>query len=361
MKFKFSAPLPFKKDNIDELILINTELNESKITSLYFALHSNCSLHTGFEQTRYNSEINNFSYWAELINYSITKGFDFIYLINSPRQFESYDLLLTHLKKLDILLKQLENLNVNKLRVTNPQLIDYIVNKYPKFDIYASILLDFKTIKEYVYFLDTYKDIKQVTISCDNNKNFKLLENLKSRYPFIDFELLVNQGCLTGCPYRKFHSIYENNYYIKKCEQSFSEYLCRNDCIYPFEIKEYEKIGFYNFKFTGRQTLEFHKGDYIKYFYYYLKGIEDYKFIENLPIKYFNNYIINSKFEYRVKDIKKYLPQIKYFKKHGHLCNSICSNGCKYCFNCAKKIEQIFEQKLPDKNNKQVLIPVCKI
>ena len=43
---------------------------------------------------------------------------------------------------------------------------------------------------------------------------------------------------------------------------------------------------------------------------------------------------------YKVKDIRPYLPEIKHFIKNGHLCSSICATECFYCYKCAQKIKK---------------------
>ena len=83
----FSAPMPFEKEHIDKLVDINNEISKSKITSLYFALPSNCTDTTGFEQLRTMYKIKtDFNYWEKLITYSLEKDFDFVYLLNSPKK-----------------------------------------------------------------------------------------------------------------------------------------------------------------------------------------------------------------------------------------------------------------------------------
>ena len=349
--YEFSVPMPYFTKHVDKLININKKVVKSKITSLYFCLPKSCNLFTGFEQPRFDIKLNNFEYWKKLMIYSINKGFDFIYLLNSPRQFESFINLDLRLEKLNTLLIELKKIGINKLRITNPQLLDYITENYSDFELYASVSLDFKTLKEYINFQSKYNNIKQFVLSGETNKNFKLIKNLKKIYPETDFEIVVNQGCPMGCPYRKFHSQYENLYYQTKCDKLNCSILAEVDCIYPWEIKEYKKIGINKFKLVGREQNQFVRGEYIEYYYLYLNGIENIKNIQNIPIKYFINYMINAdEFDYTIKEIKKFLPNIKHFKKYGHLCASRCKAECRYCFKCAEKIQRVFEKKQKELN-----------
>ena len=70
--YEFSLPMPFFKEHIDKLISINKEIEKSKITSLYFSLPNNSIDHTGFEQGRFNWDVEtDFDYWKPLIEYSL--------------------------------------------------------------------------------------------------------------------------------------------------------------------------------------------------------------------------------------------------------------------------------------------------
>ena len=81
--YEFSLSMPFFKEHIDKLISINKEIEKSKITSLYFSLPTNSIDFTGFEQDRFNWNVEtDFDYWKPLIEYSLNNGFDFIYVLN---------------------------------------------------------------------------------------------------------------------------------------------------------------------------------------------------------------------------------------------------------------------------------------
>ena len=198
--------MPYNKDDIDKILEINKQVQKSKITSLYACVPRGCEVFTGFEQSRNFSFDNvNWDYWKGLIEYTLEKGCDFIYLLNSPRPLpiENPDFP-KQLEKLDLLLSELRKIGVNKLRVASAQLMSYIGNHYPDFQVLASTSLEYKTIWEYQNFIAFHGEVKQIVPSHDINKNFKLLKNLTKRYPNMEFELMVNEGCLQGCPNRMF-------------------------------------------------------------------------------------------------------------------------------------------------------------
>ena len=178
--YEFSAPMPYTKEHIDKLVSINKKIEKSQITSLYFSLPSNCELFSGFEQFR-NMDFNNnkFDYWQELIEYSIDKGFDFIYLLNRPNSNFNYEEgLKIQLDKLNRLLIELELTGVNKLRVSDHKLLSYLHKKYPQFTLYSSTSFEYKSIGEYKNFIKLHPYVKQIVPSHDLNKNFKMLKSM---------------------------------------------------------------------------------------------------------------------------------------------------------------------------------------
>ena len=137
--YEFSAPMPSYEEHIDSLVKINETVEKSKITNLYFALPCNCKNLTGFEQIRTNyKEPTDFDFWAKKITYTMEKGFDFVYLLNSPKPLpDDNNLLENQLSKLDILINNLKKIGGYKLRITNPQVIDYVVKNYPEMELYS--------------------------------------------------------------------------------------------------------------------------------------------------------------------------------------------------------------------------------
>ncbi len=355
--------MPYGKKFIDNIIEINNNIKKSKITSMFFSLPYTCDLYTGFEQSR-NLYINmeRFDDWAPIISYAIEKGFEIVYLLNSSSAFsvinKNYD---KELERLDKLVNRLGDLGCSTFRVSTPFMAYFMSRNYPKIKLYASTSFDYKSINEFVNFFKMYPKVSQIVPSHNINKNFKLLKNLLKLLPNVEFELMVNEGCLFGCPNRMWHSsnsisICEGDFdfkypimrafYLTRCSSvSHSDYflyLCMAKNIWPWEIEEYAKIGINNFKLVGRDSVLFTNGRYLDNYYLYLKGIEDYEFIENSPVNFFLNYIVAhvGYAKFIIKDVKKYLPKIDYFKKHGHLCASLCGVECTYCYRCAKKLEK---------------------
>ena len=384
MKYEFSAPMPFETENIDKLLDINNKIEKSRITALYASLPSTCELFTGFEQYRNCSLQNNtFDYWKRLINQTFDKNCDFIYLLNSPSRLQIENSNFSkQLEKLDKLLNEFRKTGVNKLRVSNHKLLSYIHKHYGDFNLYASTSFEFKMLSEYRNFMFIHPYIKQIVPSHDTNKNFRLLKNLKKMLPDVDIEIMVNEGCINGCPVRKEHAgdvfdeniifnddnTVSNSYCSEFFCQSFVRYnlinaFIKSNNIFPWQIKEYEKIGITKFKLVGRDSFNYDIENKLKQYYLYLKGIDNFKYIENKSVNNFTHHYNNSPVikQLTVKDVKKYLPGINYFKKYGEFCSSDCGVNCRYCYNCANKIQKFLEKKMLQNSKRPHYVPACKI
>ena len=375
-KNKFSAPMPYNKEQIDRLIEINNNVEKSEITSLYFSLPHTNELFTGFEQIRNHLlDKKDFKFWKDLASYCVYNGFDVIYCLNMPRPLavENPNFSL-QLEKLHKLLQEFEKIGVNKLRVAPPKLMAYLNKYFPQFDIYGSAASDYKIIQEFQFLKQVHPYLKEIVPSHNINKNFKLLKNIQTTG--LELEIMVNEGCLQGCSNRFEHEcaftdncfehlteerILKEDFCKRNCTQIEQRnpvlYLTKGNHIYPWEIEEYSKIGINKFKLNGRDAINDEKSSLTEHIYIYLKGIDDIKNIENIPVISFASNLTSQERlkDLKVKDIKKYLPDIKHFIKNGHLCSSNCGVSCKYCYKCSEKIEEIFKQK--DKINKHKTIP----
>ena len=376
--YNFSVPMPYTKNGIDELININNETEKSRITSLYFSLPSTNELFTGFEQTRNQLlDKTDFAFWRNLASYSIDKGFDIIYCLNMPRPLAIENPKFPQqIERLHKLLDELEKITVLKLRIAPPKLIAYIHKHFHQFDLYGSTANDYKIIQEFQFFKQVHPYVKQIVPSHNVNKNFKLLKNIQKLG--IETEVMVNEGCIQGCSNRFEHEacLTDSNFENQTREPVFQEGFCKGNCakienrnpvlymakgnhIYPWEIEEYEKIGIHKFKLNGRDGIHSEKQSMTDVIRTYLKGIDDIKNIEDVPvISFAGNSTAKDKLKnLTVKEIKKYLPDIKYFVKYGDLCASRCGAECRYCYKCAEKIEKVFNAS--QKTERKRAAPVC--
>ena len=360
----FSAPMPFDKNYIDCIATVNESHRESQINMLYNCLPMNASDCSGFEQLRVTDlRIKSLKDLILLINYAKSLGMDFTYLLNSvntpnPNMFrKNQDRFRAFLERL------LEN-GITKLRISNTMVADYVICNYPQFTIYSSTSQEYYSLKQYANFFNHFGTIKEAVPSWDVNKNFEFLMNFKKRFPDIKMELMINEGCIGGCPFRRDHhaeamagaEVIKKDrfscFFPSSCDSLYRAdralYLCMNNIIYPWDIDTYNKYGIYNFKFVGRNSPDFLRSTkYIERFSAYLDGIENIEAIYDLPIIDFNHYtIFNKSLEsIKVRDIIEYLPKLSFFEKNGGKCSYSCGVTCKYCYECADRINRDFINK----------------
>ena len=342
MKYEFSIPMMYSKEKINQLIDINRNVDKSEIKTLYFSLPVSNELFTGFEQPRNQLiEFNTFDFWKDLSEYSLSKGFNIIYNLNSARtvNFEKPELK-KQLEKLDKLLIELQKSGVNKLRISNIQLLEYILKYYPYFEIYVSTVTNYKTIQEFKNLKLLYPKIKQVIPAQDMNKNFLLLKNIKNKLN-LDMEIMCNDGCIQGCINFYNHQAmnnYEENYLkgitpASTCSNIMNmnpfKYLCQTTHVFPWEIEEYGQIGITKFKLTGRDGIKDTNKNSSNYaidmYYRYLKGIDDVKTLDDFSIELFLN---NSRVHERLKllkgkDVIKFFPNTVIYVHQGAMLNAV--------------------------------------
>ena len=133
-------------------------------------------------------------------------------------------------------------------------------------------------------------------------------------------------------------------------------YLVKGNHIYPWEIEAYRKIGINKFKLNGRDGIHDDKTSMTDLIEIYLKGTEDIKNIESVPLIRFASNLTNQEKlkSLKVKDVKKYLPKISHFIKYGELCTSRCGNECRYCYCCTEKVKTILNIK-EEKETKKIM------
>jgi collagenase-like PrtC family protease len=227
-------------------------------------------------------------------------------------------------------------------------------------EIYLSTTLELYNMKQYNNYLSIFDNIKQIVPAFDTNKNFTFLKNLKQKYPNIEVEVMVNEGCLPGCPLRTPHyncsecfshnrtKNFSHDFMMRNCytqyEKEFFLNICKTNIILPWEIEEYSKIGINNFKFVGRDFHGFETGKYFDFYRKYILGIENYDEIKDLPYRFFSDYLIKyENIDFKISDIKDYLPKIEHFVKNGYKCSSVCGVECRYCYDCAEKIKNVLK------------------
>lgn len=164
--------------------------------------------------------------------------------------------------------KIFEEYGVEAVTIANPLYIREVRKRFPKVEICASVLGDIDSIHKAVVFRKAGADV--LTPDVNINRNLKLLKKIGERTG-AELKLMVNEGCLYKCPFRKFHFNYishqsrnpgrekargEDNVFSLNCMQltkNDPSQLLKSCWIRPEDIGKYKEItGF--FKIVGRTS-----------------------------------------------------------------------------------------------------------
>jgi collagenase-like PrtC family protease len=169
---------------------------------------------------------------------------------------------------MDYLTKAHEELGVEAITISNPLYIREVRKHFPNIEITASVLADIDCVQKAVIYRKAGADV--LTPDVNINRDLSLLKKIKKATQ-AEIKLMVNEGCLFHCAFRKFHFNYishksrnpgsqgmnaEDNVFSLNCIQ-----LSRNDpsqilksCwIRPEDSRKYEEITGY-FKLVGRTS-----------------------------------------------------------------------------------------------------------
>jgi collagenase-like PrtC family protease len=158
---------------------------------------------------------------------------------------------------------------VEAVTIANPLYIREVRKRFPQIEITASVLGDVDCVQKAVIFRKAGADV--ITPHVDINRDLALLKKIKEKTG-AEIKLMVNEGCIFRCAFRKFHFNYishksrkpgqgketraEDNVFSVNCMQ-----LSRNDpaqilqstWIRPEDACRYGEISRY-FKLVGRTS-----------------------------------------------------------------------------------------------------------
>jgi collagenase-like PrtC family protease len=152
--------------------------------------------------------------------------------------------------------------NIEAITLANPILIREIKQKLPNIEICASVLSDIDCFQKAVFFRELGADT--ITPDANINRDLKLLSEIKD-VTGARIKIMVNEGCLYKCPFRKFHFNYmshiskelkmEKGYFLQYCHgiiyNDLSQ-LLKSCWIRPEDIHKYREITS-SFKIVGRE------------------------------------------------------------------------------------------------------------
>lgn len=161
-----------------------------------------------------------------------------------------------------------EEHGVESVTMANPLYIREVRKRFPRLEICASVLGDIDCVEKGVIFRKAGADV--ITPHVDINRNPGLLKRIRDATG-AEIKLMVNEGCLFRCAFRKFHFNYishksrrpdgaavrsEDNVFSLNCLQisktDLSQFL-KSGWIRPEDTRRYGGITSY-FKLVGRTS-----------------------------------------------------------------------------------------------------------
>jgi collagenase-like PrtC family protease len=162
-----------------------------------------------------------------------------------------------------------EEQGVEAVTIANPLYIREARRRFPKLEICASVLGDIDCVSKAEIFRKAGADA--ITPDVNINRDLKLLERIKE-VTGAEIKLMVNEGCLFRCAFRKFHFNYishksrkpempggrksEDNVFSLNCIQltkTDPSQILKAGWIRPEDMRKYESITSY-FKMVGRTS-----------------------------------------------------------------------------------------------------------
>jgi collagenase-like PrtC family protease len=226
---------------------------------------------------------------------------------------------------------------VEAVTMANPIYIEEIRDRFPDIEICASVLADVDCVQRAVILKKAGADV--ITTDMNINRDIMVLKEIK-KATNVEIKLMVNEGCLYKCPYRKFHFNYtshnskqmsiDSRVFFNRCLRiaaSDPSQVLKSSWIRPEDISKYGEItGF--FKIVGR---EMPGSKVIRCVKAYMQETWDGNLLDILCAS-LNNFNTN----YGIYLDNKKLEENGFFEKVSS-CDRDC-NRCYYCEELAKKL-----------------------
>lgn len=229
-----------------------------------------------------------------------------------------------------------ELLEVEAVTLANPFYISEIRAVCPDLEISASVLSDIDCYERAAVFAEA--GANTITPDTAINRDLKLLSQITQNLG-VEIKLMVNEGCLYKCPYRKFHMNYishasretdmESGSFSFACGELIEKDAARifqSNWVRPEELARYANVTNF-FKIVGRDML---RSKVIRALRAYMEESYDGNLLDLLcsSIGFYN-------VEHGARIDNKALGKSSYFKRLS-TCNRKC-HSCTYCKELAEK------------------------
>lgn len=190
--------------NYDIKLLKLLEAYKDNIEAFYFPI-PNQYLGSGRSILQKNSYVNEI---PELIKKCNLLGIKSQLLLNATCAGES-GLNRNFLERLVSYIKKLRDIGLGSVVITNPAYISRIKKATSGIRIESSVNCYVKTAEHALYLKDLGVDV--LTIDRDINRNIPLIKEIKKKTN-LKIKLMLNEGCLSNCPFRVTHYNYLSHY-----------------------------------------------------------------------------------------------------------------------------------------------------
>jgi collagenase-like PrtC family protease len=261
-QLEFSVPYNNDPETLSEIFQLK-ERNGNRIREIYL---SGPQEYSGAGRIVPEMDLSEFSSIVDKIH---NQGIRVNLLLNSiceGSEWYSSDVLKS---TMDYLRRAHEEYGVESITIANPLYIREVRRRFPDMEICASVLGDIDCVQKAIIYRKAGADI--ITPHVDINRDLNLLLKIR-KATGAQLKLMVNEGCLFRCPFRKFHFNYishksrnpgmkqgvkaEDNVFSLNCIQlskgDLSQIL-KSCWIRPEETAKYGQITSY-FKLVGRTS-----------------------------------------------------------------------------------------------------------
>ncbi len=154
---------------------------------------------------------------------------------------------------------------VNSVTVSIPYIVDLVIKHFPKLEVVASVFSGIDSVRMVEHF--EKQGIRHMVVEQALNRNIPALKKLVRSD--VDLQVIVNNGCLFECPYRRYHAninahasqtaSYQSpmkiDYTVLNCSKirfSSPVEFIKSPWVRPEDLHYYEDIGIHTFKISGR-------------------------------------------------------------------------------------------------------------
>ena len=243
--------------------------------------------------------------------------------------------------KMDFLGRMHNEQGLEAVTIANPLYIELVRKRFPDLEVGASVLGDIDSVQRAAIYRDLGANL--ITPDVDANRNIELLKEMKQATG-VNFKLMLNDGCLYKCPFRKFHFNYishkskelgsfESDGFFAHCSQvtkrDYSQIL-KSHWIRPEDLDRYAPITSF-FKIVGRARP---KTMVLRTVKAYMSQAWDGDLLDIL-----SGSLYRMSMEFGASLDNKTLSKYGFFDRVTS-CDNHCQN-CSYCSNLANKLVRL--------------------